>query len=137
MRFALMLVVLCGLSGVAAADPQSEFCSGFSEGYKSVRGGGSIVPICPIPPITPIGSTPFREGLKAGMSKGQERPGSFFGGGTSGGSSDDFCSGFSEGYKSIKGDLTIVPICPIPPITPIGSTSFREGIKKGMEAARY
>lgn len=47
----------------------------------------------------------------------------------------DFCSGFSEGYKSIKGELVIVPICPIAPITPIGSTDFREGIKAGISAA--
>ena len=48
---------------------------------------------------------------------------------------DAFCAGFEEGYKTIKGDMVIVPICPIPPITPIGSTDFREGIKAGIEAA--
>jgi len=48
---------------------------------------------------------------------------------------DEFCAGFEEGYKSIKGDMVIVPICPIAPITPIGSTDFREGIKAGMRAA--
>tara|TARA_R110002096_G_scaffold89149_1_gene203162 strand:+ start:206 stop:430 length:225 start_codon:yes stop_codon:yes gene_type:complete len=47
----------------------------------------------------------------------------------------EFCAGFEEGYKSIKGDMVIVPICPIAPITPIGSTDFREGIKAGMRAA--
>jgi len=47
----------------------------------------------------------------------------------------DFCVGFEEGYKSIKGNLVIVPICPIAPITPIGSTAFREGIKAGIRAA--
>lgn len=46
-----------------------------------------------------------------------------------------FCTGFEEGYKSIKGELVIVPICPIEPITPIGSTPFREGIKAGIAAA--
>lgn len=46
-----------------------------------------------------------------------------------------FCAGFEEGYKSIKGEMVIVPICPIEPITPIGSTSFREGIKAGIAAA--
>ena len=49
---------------------------------------------------------------------------------------DEFCAGFSEGYKSIKGDMVIVPICPIAPITPIGSTDFREGIKAGISAAQ-
>ena len=48
---------------------------------------------------------------------------------------DEFCAGFEEGYKSIKGDMVIVPICPIAPITPIGSTDFREGIKAGISAA--
>jgi len=47
-----------------------------------------------------------------------------------------FCTGFSEGYKTIKGNMVIVPICPIRPITPIGSTDFREGIKAGMRAAK-
>lgn len=48
---------------------------------------------------------------------------------------NEFCAGFEEGYKSIKGDMVIVPICPIAPITPIGSTDFREGIKAGIRAA--
>ena len=48
---------------------------------------------------------------------------------------DEFCAGFEEGYKTIKGDMVIVPICPIAPITPIGSTDFREGIKAGIRAA--
>ncbi len=47
-----------------------------------------------------------------------------------------FCDGFREGYKSIKGNIALVPICPIEPITPIGSTPFREGIKAGMRAAQ-
>lgn len=47
----------------------------------------------------------------------------------------EFCAGFAEGFKSIKGDMVIVPICPIAPITPIGSTPFREGIKAGIAAA--
>ncbi|CZG75651.1 TPA: hypothetical protein RJX18_001752 [Legionella pneumophila] len=46
-----------------------------------------------------------------------------------------FCNGFEEGYKTIKGDMVIVPICPIEPITPIGSNSYREGIKAGIRAA--
>ena len=48
----------------------------------------------------------------------------------------EFCSGFEEGYKTIKGDMVIVPICPIAPITPIGSTDYREGIKAGIRAAK-
>lgn len=48
----------------------------------------------------------------------------------------EFCAGFEEGYKTVKGDMVIVPICPIAPITPIGSTDYREGLKAGMRAAR-
>ncbi|MGL6029146.1 MAG: hypothetical protein ACRC0M_05130 [Legionella sp.] len=48
---------------------------------------------------------------------------------------DEFCAGFEEGYKTIKGDMVIVPICPIEPITPINSTPYREGIKEGIRAA--
>lgn len=126
----------------AIAQHKSPFCQGFEEGYKSVRGGG-LVPICPIPPLVPIGSTPFREGLKMGIQKGK-RSGqgvSGFSGrgpvdGALGNGREAFCTGFSEGWKSIKGNLTIVPICPIAPITPINSTAFREGIKRGVLEAR-
>lgn len=47
----------------------------------------------------------------------------------------EFCHGFSEGYKSIKGDIALVPLCPLEPLTPLGSTSFREGIKAGIAKA--
>ena len=47
----------------------------------------------------------------------------------------DFCRGFEMGYKTIKGNMVIVPICPIAPITPIGSTPYQEGIKAGIRAA--
>ena len=48
---------------------------------------------------------------------------------------DSFEAGFEEGYKSIKGDMVLVPLCPLPPLTPLGSTDFREGIKAGIKAA--
>lgn len=50
-------------------------------------------------------------------------------------SKSEFCTGFEEGYKSIKGDMILVPLCPLEPLTPIGSNSFREGIKAGIRAA--
>ena len=49
---------------------------------------------------------------------------------------EEFCAGFTEGYKSIKGDMVLVPLCPLAPLTPLGSTPFREGIKAGIAAAR-
>lgn len=48
----------------------------------------------------------------------------------------EFCAGFAEGYRSIKGDMAMVPICPMAPMTPMGSTDFREGIKAGIRAAQ-
>lgn len=50
--------------------------------------------------------------------------------------STEFCQGFEIGYKTIKGNNVLVPICPIPPITPIASTPYQEGIKAGIHAAR-
>ena len=60
-------VMLLVLAGAAWAGPQEEFCAGFAEGYKSVKGDGVLVPLCPLAPLTPLGSTPFREGIKAGI----------------------------------------------------------------------
>lgn len=64
-------LVFCAL-GLSLASPSfagSEFCDGFEMGYKTVKGNMVIVPICPIGPITPIGSTDYQEGIKAGMAK--------------------------------------------------------------------
>lgn len=46
----------------------SDFCDGFVEGYKSVAGNSAFVPMCPFEPMTPFNSTPFREGIKAGIT---------------------------------------------------------------------
>lgn len=51
-----------------AASSQGPFCAGFEEGFRSVKGDLASLPICPIEPITPIGSSPFREGIKAGIA---------------------------------------------------------------------
>ena len=132
-----ILAVLFLLAPFSEAHGQkSQFCRGFSEGWRTEKGELAVEPICPIEPITPIGSTPYREGLKAGMGAGQRAGGGNTGGGSSRNDQRDFCQGFQVGWKTIKGDLTIVPICPIAPITPIGSTSYREGLKAGMEKAR-
>lgn len=47
-----------------------------------------------------------------------------------------FCNGFEEGYKTVKGDMVLVPLCPLEPLTPLGSNSYREGIKAGIDAAQ-
>jgi hypothetical protein len=48
---------------------------------------------------------------------------------------DEFCTGFSEGFKSVRGDVAMVPNCPITPVIPLGSTPRREGITAGIAAA--
>lgn len=65
-------VTVCA-AALSFAGDQEEFCAGFEMGYKTVKGNNVIVPICPIPPITPIGSTPYQEGLKAGMKAARSR----------------------------------------------------------------
>ncbi len=51
---------------------ESDFDAGYEEGYRAIKGDMVILPITPIEPITPIGSTPYREGLKEGMRDAQE-----------------------------------------------------------------
>ncbi|MER8971840.1 hypothetical protein [Mesorhizobium sp. M0800] len=48
---------------------------------------------------------------------------------------DEFCDGFEEGYKTIQGETVLVPLGPLEPLTPLGSNSYREGIKAGIAAA--
>ena len=48
---------------------------------------------------------------------------------------NEFCAGFKEGYRSIMGNMVVLPVCPVVPVTPVGSTDFREGIKAGIRAA--
>lgn len=62
------LIILLTLSTLAHAD-RAEYCHGFTEGYKSIKGGLTLVPLCPINPITPINSTDFREGIKDGAAR--------------------------------------------------------------------
>lgn len=135
-RLATLLAILCLTSAMAPAQKTGDFCDGFSEGWKSVKGNLGIVPICPIEPITPIGSTPYREGLKAGAKAAERLGGTTTGGALSPKNSDTFCDGFSDGWKAVKGVfLGVVPICPIAPVTPVGSTPYGEGVKAGENAA--
>jgi hypothetical protein len=49
---------------------------------------------------------------------------------------EEFCAGFSEGYKTVKGNMVLLPLCPLAPLTPLGSTPFREGLKIGIKSAQ-
>lgn len=71
-RLLLPLILLLALPIAAHGQRKSEFCRGFEEGWKAIRGELALTPLCPVEPITPIGSTPFREGLKAGMARARQ-----------------------------------------------------------------
>ena len=121
---------------VALPAQGSAFCRGFEEGFKTIKGDLALVPVCPVEPVTPVGSTPFREGIKVGTAKGRAAGGRSTGGGSSPDrTGPSLCDGFTEGYKSVKGKMAPVPVCPVAPVTPIGSTPFREGIKAGTHKA--
>ncbi len=63
----LLLAIFISQTYIASADSQSDFCAGFKEGYRMVRGDLVQVPQCPQGTQAPQGSTPYREGVKAGM----------------------------------------------------------------------
>ncbi|MGG4610784.1 MULTISPECIES: hypothetical protein [Enterobacterales] len=46
-----------------------------------------------------------------------------------------FADGFREGFRSIAGNMALMPLIPLAPLTPLGSTPYREGIKAGIAAA--
>ena len=62
------ILVICFAMTFSVSALASDFCTGFAEGFKALAGDMPLVPLCPLEPITPIGSTPYREGLKAGMA---------------------------------------------------------------------
>ena len=42
--------------------------------------------------------------------------------------------GYCEGWKDVKGELSICPITPLPPIPPIGKDHYRGGYNMGFKA---
>lgn len=70
-KFLAGFALLALLAGQPAmAYDRDAFCLGFEEGYKTIKGENIMMPMCPMEPMTPMGSTPFREGIKAGIAKG-------------------------------------------------------------------
>ena len=66
----MLLVVFLAMFSVNVS--ASAFCDGFKVGYQMIKGNNAFVPFCPFEPFTPFGSTPYQEGIKAGM-KAAER----------------------------------------------------------------
>ena len=129
---AAIVLAVCPLN--AATAQKGAYCRGFEEGVRAIKGD---MPMCPLEPITPLRSTPFREGIKDGTAAGNKAGGRRSSSGSGRASANDpgFCDGFAEGYKTVKGNMSLVPICPLEPPTPLGSTAFREGIKAGLKKA--
>ena len=68
-HFLRTIIVLCVLGFSFSASAQSDFCKGFEEGYKMIKGDDVYVPACPFEPAeTFSSSTPYREGMKAAKS---------------------------------------------------------------------
>lgn len=47
--------------------PHDDFKAGFRVGFQLVMGTNSLLPLYPLAPLTSLGSTPFLEGIKAGI----------------------------------------------------------------------
>lgn len=131
------LLALCLLSPAPRLAAQDrDFCRGFSEGWKALEGESVLVPLCPLPPTTPLGSTAYREGLKAGTAAARKAGGGNAGRGAARDVGGDFCDGFNDGWKAMKGNFALAPRCPRAPLASPGSTPYRRGLKAGMEKAR-
>lgn len=70
MKYLIIALVLI-ISNEAKAGQQDEFCYGFAQGFQAVRGGGVMVPMCPIATFPPLGTTYFQQGMRAGMQAAQ------------------------------------------------------------------
>ena len=69
MKKILMMLFITLFSMNALA---SDYCNGFRQGYKSVK-PYAVVPVCPIQPIARYGTSPFVEGVRAGVRAAQSR----------------------------------------------------------------
>ena len=70
MKYIFAILSFLAITTPAMAD--SEFCAGFEMGYKTIKGNDVFMPPCPFEPMTPFGSTPYQEGIKAGMAAANE-----------------------------------------------------------------
>jgi len=68
----LFIFIIILASAYPAVANQQQFCAGFQEGFKSVRGGLAVVPPCPPARPTPANSTVFREGINAGIQRANQ-----------------------------------------------------------------
>ena len=70
---ATLLFAVAALLSLRALAGQTEFCNGFAEGYRSIRGDAAVLPSCPQERSTPHWSNSFREGVKAGIQVGRRK----------------------------------------------------------------
>lgn len=67
----IAFVVFAHVGAQAQSNDRKQFCAGYEEGFRSIKGKHAYLPTCPYAPSTPYGSTPFREGIKAGIARAQ------------------------------------------------------------------
>jgi hypothetical protein len=61
----LTIGLTCGLAGIALADSYGE---GWEAGWKHKHGDFSIVPICPLSPLPPLGHDTYQDGFLDGAA---------------------------------------------------------------------
>ena len=65
MKKLILLALFCSQMAFAT---QAQFCAGFKEGYRSIKGNNAYVPYCPYAPYEKYGTTHFRMGMLAGIN---------------------------------------------------------------------
>lgn len=95
-------------------NPQDHLQPGVVQTYANASG------VSEAPTLLELANMFFRRSQEEAEASGSDR--------------DEFCVGFAEGYKSIKGNITVVPVCPIM-LSGVTMTPFQAGIRQGVAAA--
>ena len=51
----------------------NDYRAGFEQGFRAVAGANAVLPVVPVQPVTRVGQTPFRMGIRKGIEKGCQR----------------------------------------------------------------
>ena len=49
---------------------------------------------------------------------------------------NDYREGFVQGFRAIRGDVAVLPVLPVQPVTSVGRTPFQMGIIRGIELGK-
>lgn len=64
---AFAMVCVMYVTQVSASREVDEFCAGYEQGFKSVRGNRAYVGLCPIVNTYSLTYTPFQQGIRKGV----------------------------------------------------------------------